>query len=150
MVKKRNAESGHIFYAGPLFHEYLVPLDGITKPDKPWQILPAGDMEFHSHCAMYFARCAHLALLEIPEQVTLEEETDLTVHLRPILDNLLIVYGLVDSDDIEKVVKLMPLVRRIAFMRNVAWSDRFQAWLDSAGRAYNEVTREPEALNRGR
>lgn len=146
MTKSSSDSNGHIFYAGPMFHHFLIPVSGVTHVDRPWEILPAGDMEFYSHCAVYFARCAHLALLEIPEQVTLEGENDLTVHLRPLLDSCMMVYGI---DDIEKLMKVMPLVRRIAFMRNLPWSDRFEAWLASGGKAYNEVTREPEALNKG-
>lgn len=92
-------------------------------------------------CAWYFAICAHKTLLEIPEQVSMEGDTDATVSLRRILDSLLMVYGL--EDEIEKVMKMMPYARQHAFKTNLNWSSRFQGWLDSGGRAYNEVTREP-------
>lgn len=149
MVKKKSPESGNIVYAGPMIHQYLIPASGITNPARPWEILPAGEMEYYSHCAFYFAKCANLALLEIPEQVSLEGEVDLTIHLRPLLDSCMQIYGLFDvPDDIEKVMKIIPLVRRIAFMRNLAWNNRLDAWCATGGKAYNEVTRDPEALNK--
>lgn len=95
-----------------------------------------------SSAAWYFAKCAHQAIDSVTEQVGYEGETDETINLRPLADSVCSLYGV----NIEEMMKLMPLVRREAFRCNIFWNDRFQAWLDSGGRAYNEVTREPGAF----
>lgn len=124
---------GHIVYRGPTPAKILKRHGGTMPSDSL-------DEDMHSFCAWYFAICAHKALLEIPDQVSLEGDTDTTVRLRTILDSIMQVYGL---DDIEMLMKFMPFARQHAFKCGLNWSSRFQAWLDSGGKAYNEVTREP-------
>lgn len=124
---------GHIVYWGPTPSRILLR-NGGTMPCANL------DEDMHSFCAWYFAICAHKALIEIPDQVSLEGDTDTTVRLRVILDSVMQVYGL---DDVEKLMKFMPYARQHAFKINLNWNSRFQAWLDSGGRAYDEVTREP-------
>ena len=123
----------HVVYRGPTPAHILRRNGGV---------MPCGDVDedMHSFCAWYFARCAHKALIEIPDQVSLEGDTDTTVRLRTILDSIMQVYGL---DDIEKLMKFMPYARQQAFKMGLTWNSRFQAWLDSGGRSYDEVTREP-------
>jgi hypothetical protein len=106
-------------------------------------ILPMGNMKVHSQAAWHFVRCAHLALYEIPTQVVLEGNTDATVRLKEIMDSTEIIYGI----DKNEFMKLMPECRRLSFALGRTWNGRLQAFIDSAGRAYNELTREPDALN---
>lgn len=128
---------GHIFYAGPMYWDKITSHGGL---------LPGGDMLYHSFAAWHLVKCCHLALLEIPGQATLTTEKDLTVNLRKILDSTRDIYGMFDESDLEKIMNLMPLCRQLTFKLNRTWNDRFQAWLDSGGRAYDEVTREPDAI----
>jgi len=134
-------DEGYIFYVGPMYHDIL-RRNGGNFPDS------TDDEIIDSFCCWYIARCCHLAILEIPAQVTLEGDTDITVNLRNIMAGCIKAYGL-DSDDGEirnRIMNLMPLARLRAFTQGMTWSDRFQAWLDSGGHSYNVVTREPDAI----
>jgi hypothetical protein len=108
-------------------------------------IFPSSDsnMIMRSWCAWYITLCCHKTLQDIPAQVTMEGDTDITVDLRGIADGIAMAYG---QTDMNEVMALMPLCRQYAFQKGLGWHDRFQAWLDSGGRAYNEVTREPDAI----
>lgn len=96
-----------------------------------------------SWCAWYITVCCHKALHSIPGQVTFEGDTDITVDLRGIADGIAMAYGF---EDLNEVMTLMPLCRLHAFRSGLGWSDRFQAWVDSGGRAYNKLTREPDQI----
>lgn len=119
-----------------MFHEILIRAGGIFPDD-------SDELIERSWAAWYIAKCAHKALHTIPGQVTFEGDVDTTVNLRSIADGAALAYGITD---LNPVMELMPLCRRWAFMKGLTWSDRFQAWLDSGGGAYNEVTREPDAI----
>lgn len=124
--------TGEITYVGHFYPE-----------TKTLDIMPMGEMKIHSQAAWHFVRCAHIALLTIPGQVTLEGNTDITVRLRDIMESTETIYGI----DRNEFMKLMPECRRLTFALGRVWNSRFQAFLDSGGAAYNEITREPEALN---
>ena len=106
-------------------------------------ILPMGEMQVHSQAAWHFVRCAHIAIYVAANQVVLEGNTDMTVKLKDIMDSTEIIYGV----DKNEFMKLMPECRRLAFALGQTWNGRLQAFLDSGGAAYNELTREPDALN---
>jgi len=138
-MKKNNRVKGALFMVGPLFPEILIRNGGLFPSSTDEEIV-------NSYAAWYVARCCNMAILDLPEQVSMEGDTDVTVRLAAIRDGCLRAYGLdhESGDVLNAVMNLMPLCRRQAFMRQVKWTDRFQAWLDSGGRAYNEVTREPD------
>lgn len=121
---------------GPLFPEILTSNGGIF-PHYSDEVVERG------YAAWYIAKCCHKALHEIPSQVSLEGDTDVTVNLRAIAEGCAAAYGI---HDLNEVMLMMPLCRRWAFKTQRQWDDRFQAWLDSGGKAYDEVTREPEKI----
>lgn len=129
-------------FFGPVFPELIQ-----GKSNNPDALLPGGELTNHSFFAWYFCKLAMIQLEQIPEQVTYEGDLDTVVNLRETLENLRTVYGLETTDDLEKAMKLMPTCRRIAFQRKLKWDDRFQAWLDSGGKSYNKIDREPDKLN---
>lgn len=89
-------------------------------------------------CAIYFARCAHHSIDVHTKQVTLEDETDHTASLMNIMESCMAHYGVGDKNIL---ARFFPTVRQYAFRTAKAWNPRFQAWIDSAGRAYDEQTR---------
>lgn len=121
---------------GPMFHSILQRNGGIFPSSTDEEIE-------RSWAAWYIARNCHKAIHEIPGQVSLEGDTDATTNLRAITEGAALAYGIVD---LNLVMPLMPLCRRWAFMQGFGWDDRFQAWLDSAGTSWNEVTREPDKI----
>lgn len=135
MTKKTESQ---ILVAGPMFPNILIR-NGGTMPSSSVE-------EMNRSCAAwYIAKLCHKALNDVPEQVTMEGDTDTTVNLRRIAEGAALAYGI---EDLNLVMPYMPYVRMMAFRQGISWNQRFQAWLDSGGRAYDEVTREPEALNR--
>jgi hypothetical protein len=90
-------------------------------------------------CAWIFCRRAHIAIEEQAKQVVYTDETDSTSQLREILRVTLDEYG---DPDVNLVMRFVPMCRTLAFRRTLIWNDRFQAWIDSAGRAYDTLTRE--------
>lgn len=109
----------------------------------PNGLLPR-EREVEASAAWHFAKCAHTALDRIPEQVSHEGDVDQTVSLRNLCDSICKLYGV----KIETMMAFMDFVKAEAFRVGLPWNPRFDAWLASGGRAYNEVTREPEALNK--
>lgn len=132
---KRRKPDETLIYMPPQFPQILQSNGGIFPASTEAEIMQAW-------CAWYCCLVAHKTLQEIPAQVTMEGDVDTTVNLRQIIDGVLLMYGC----EIESTMNLMPLCRRWTFMSGLVWSDRFQAWLDSGGRAYDEVTREPDAI----
>lgn len=96
-------------------------------------------------CAWYFCRLAHQAIDEMTQQIVYEEDEDATGKLRQIFDSVCSLYG---APEINEVMRYMSECRKLAFRRKLLWNGRLQAWLDSAGKAYNEVTREEKATNK--
>lgn len=121
----------------PAFPSILAANGGVIEVSNPRE-------EMLAYAAWYIVICAHKALQEIPAQVSFEGDTDATVNLRAIADSTALAYGL---SDLNEVMAFMPTLRRYCtLVRGLTWDDRFQAWLDSGGRAYDEVTREPEKI----
>lgn len=108
------------------------------------RVTEAADQLYLS-CALYFCKCAHHSIDVHTKQVTLEEETDIDASLRNVLESCMAFYGV---DDINRLAKFFGPCRLYAFNHQLAWNDRFQAWIDSAGRAYDEITREEKAWNK--
>lgn len=131
-----NTEGGLIFYHPPHFPNILKRNGGIFPDSTDEEMM-------RSYAAWYIATCCHLSILTLEGQVSLEGSTDVTASLRTITDNIYPTYGI---KDVNEVMNLMPLCRRWAFKNGRTWNDKFQAWLDSGGRAYDEVTRDPGAI----
>lgn len=93
-------------------------------------------------CAWNFCRIAHESLEVYPKDVVLEGETDPVAYLRSALEAQMKLYQVTD---IEKVARFFPMCRTLAFRRTIHWSSRFQAWIDTGGRAYNVLSREPDS-----
>lgn len=94
-------------------------------------------------CAWYITLNAHKTLQTIPAQVSYEGDTDVTTNLRAIADGSALAYGF---EDLNEVMAFMSGCRHYAFQLGLTWDSRFQAWLDSGGRAYDTVTREPDRI----
>ena len=126
---------------GPLFWDILDVNGGPFPSDSDEQIAC-------SFACWYVARNLHIAILEVPAQVTLEGDTDVTVNLKNVMRGAIQAYGLDpdDGDTVNGVMRLMPLARRWAFQSGRNWNSRVQAWVDSGGYSYNVVTREPDAI----
>jgi len=109
----------------------------------PNGLLPR-EREVEASAAWHFAKCAHMALERIPEQVSHEGNVDQTVSLRNLCDSICKLYGV----EIETMMAFMDFVQAEAYRCGLPWNSRFQAWLDSGGKSYDSITREPEALNK--
>lgn len=120
---------GQILYVPPTFMKEAVEM-GIYNYEK----------QIAFSCAWYFCGLAHRAIEETRDQIVEEGETDLTSRLRTVLDSVLAIYG---NPEINSIMHYMTQCRMLAFRRKNHWSSRFQAWLDSGGRAYDTMTREP-------
>lgn len=121
----------------PAFPAILSRNGGVIEVSNPRE-------EMLAYAAWYIVICAHKALQEVPAQVSFEGDTDQTVNLRAIADSTALAYGFTDLNE---VMVFMPELRRYCtFVRGLTWDDRFQAWLDSGGRAYDTVTREPDKI----
>ena len=102
-----------------------------------------GREDMLAFAAWYFTLNAHRILHEVPAQATMEGDTDVTVNLRTVAESTALAYGF---DDLNEVMAFMPGCRHFAFQLGLTWDSRFQAWIDSGGRAYDEVTREPDRI----
>lgn len=109
----------------------------------PHGLLPRTDIMRASAC-WRFVDLAQRALLTIPEQVTYEGEDDQTVRLRALLDSVSKQY---DIDPNEFMV-YYGLCKREAMASGLPWDSRLDAWNANAGKSYDEVTREPDRLNK--
>jgi hypothetical protein len=121
---------------GPLFPEILRQNGGIFPND-------SDEVVERVYAAWYACKLVHRAWEEIPGQVTYEGDTDITTTTNQIVRSACFAYGIVD---IEPVMNFMPLCREWAFKKGFAWNPKFQAWLDSGGTSYNEITRDPDAI----
>jgi hypothetical protein len=135
-------DTPNILMVGPFFPKILRKNGGVM-PDLSLEQM------VDSYCAWYVARNCMIALKEIPEQVTLEGDLDITVNLKDVMRGAFIAYGIDPDvgDNLNRVMGLMPLVRRQAFNDKLFWDSRFQAFLDSGGHAYRIITRDPDKLN---
>lgn len=122
-----------IRFTAYIYREHMNP-DGLLPRER----------EIDASAAWHFAKCAHMALDKIPEQVSYEGSTDQTVLLRNLCNSICQQYGV----KIETMMAFMDFVKAEAFRVGLPWNPRFDAWLASGGKAYNEVTREPGALNK--
>lgn len=100
----------------------------------------------HFSCAWYFCRCAHESIETFAKDIVLEGETDSVGTLRQVLSTCMKLYNITD---IEKLIRFVSTeCRQLAFRRNLFWDSRFQAWIDSGGHSYNEMSREEKAINK--
>lgn len=113
---------------------------------EPKGLLPRSHKIEASAC-WHFCRLANRILINLPEQVVMEGETDKTVSLRDVLESVRIMYGLDREDGIGMIITWAQQVQREALRCGLPWSPRLTAWFESGGKAYNIVTREPGALN---
>lgn len=108
----------------------------------PKGLLPR-EVKERASAAWHFTRLAMGALERIPEQVSLEGNTDLTVKLRDLAESVRIQYGL---KGVEDFLSLMDFCHAEGIRSGYPWNDRLQAWLNSGGRAYDTMTREEGAF----
>ena len=97
-----------------------------------------------SSAAWHFAKLALAALERIPEQATMEGDKDQTIRLRNLAESVARLYEV----SLEDMMQFMDFVKAEALRCSLPWNSRFDAWLASGGKSYDEVTREPEALNK--
>lgn len=135
VVVEQKLDNGLTAHYAPLVMGEACKEMGVLSPEN----------QLYFSCCLYFCKCAHHSIDVHQKQVTLEEETDITGNLRHLLESCMLAYGL---DDINKLDNFFPLARSYAFRKTLAWNPQFQAWIDSAGRAYNEQTREEKAWDR--
>lgn len=100
-----------------------------------------------SSAAWNFYIMAHTAIDKIPKQKTFEGDTDITVNLRDLARSALAAYNLPRPEegglDLLFNPDMIDCARREAKRCKLHWDSRIDAWLDSGGRAYNIITREP-------
>ena len=125
--------TGNINYTYFIYENHLTPTG----------LLPR-EIKERVSAAWHFSKLAHGALEKIPEQVSYEGNTDLTVSLRNIAESVAIMYVM----KIEDFLPLMDFVHAEAIRCGYIWNDRLQAWLDSGGKSYDIMTREEGALNK--
>lgn len=120
----------------------------LTAPIYADHLTPNGHLprlhQVEASAAWHFTRLAMRILDEVPQQVTYEGQEDKSVSLKVIAQSVAKLYGL---EDIGTMLTFMPAVRMEAFRCGYPWKDRLQAWVDSGGAQYDEVTREEKALN---
>lgn len=116
-----------------IYEDHLSPTGYLPREEK-----------VYASAVWHFARLANIAILKVPEQATAEGDLDQTIHLKQLMTSVATLYGI---DDLNRMMAFMDFAKAEAFRCGMPWSDRFSAWIESGGKAYNEVTREPEALN---
>lgn len=109
---------------------------------QPEGLMPK-EKAIEASAAWHFTKLAMQILDKIPEQVAYEGETDRTVRLRTVAESVAKLYDVT----LQEMMDLMPAVRREANRCGLEWNDRYQAWLDSGGKSFDEVTREEGRLN---
>lgn len=102
------------------------------------------DLVLRFSAAWFVCGIAMRAIEESARQVVMEDETDVTSRLMGAVRSAARLYGI---EDLNLVMTLMPTCRQLAFRRSSFWDDRWQAWLDSAGKSYDLLTREEKARN---
>jgi hypothetical protein len=126
---------GHAYYAG-VDHPFIFKeAGGVFESNDPQEYVLA-------NAAWHFCKCAHQALSIIPEQASKEGDVDSVASLRGIADSICLAYGV----DIEEMMKRMPLCRQLAFKLSRNWDSKFQTWLDSGGKSYDIVDRDPDKV----
>ena len=129
-MDKDDLRFGHRIF---IYEDHIVP-NGVLPREKAVE----------SSAAWHFAKLAMQALDKVPQQATLEGQTDQTIRLRRIADSVAKLYDI----KLEDMMAFMDFVKAEALRCGLFWNDRLSAWIASGGRAYDEVTREPEALNK--
>lgn len=120
-------------YSAFIYEDHLTPTGLLPREKKK-----------EASAAWHFTRLAMVILQKIPEQVSYEGNTDLTVPLMRIAESVAVQYGIKH----ENFLCFMDFVRAEAFRCAMPWNDRLQAWVESGGKSYNFVTREEGALNK--
>lgn len=112
-----------------------------TSPDG---ILPRERVVEASAC-WHFCKLAHVVLTRVPEQATYEGDLDQTVSLMRIAQSVRQMYDVADMND---MMAMKDWVKAEALRCGLPWDVRLDTWFKTAGRGYDSVTREPEALNK--
>jgi hypothetical protein len=92
-----------------------------------------------------FLIMAHTILDKVPAQATLEENPDITVDLRTVAESVTAMYGVTLEEMFHPA--LVGIARLEAERVKAIWDDRITAWIDSGGRSYNIVTRDPDKIS---
>ena len=94
--------------------------------------------------AWYFCKCAHQSIESLEAQVSYEGDTDVTVSLRSLADNIRLQYGI---DDLNEMMKFIPVCKQEAERVGLPWNDKLDTWWQTGGSLQDEVTRDPGKLN---
>lgn len=122
-----------IDYTPFIFQEHLEPIGRLPR-----------EHALAASAAWYFCRCAHQSIESLQTQVTYEGDTDVTVSLRGLANNIRVQYGL---KDLEEMMRFAPACKEEATRLGLHWSPVLDTWLQSGGKKMDEVTREPDKLN---
>ncbi len=115
---------------------------------------PEGRMPrcIESSALWQFLAMASIAIDSIPAQATLEGDKDRDVSLKHLAFSVLKMYNMPGPEEggfeilfnYERVHR----AKQEAMRCGLNWESRLDAWIASGGRAYDLLTREPEALNK--
>lgn len=113
-------------------------------------VQPRGQMPAipQAHALWYFLGLAHRSLESVTEQVSFEGDTDVTVYLRQHADTISSLYQVTLEEMFN--AELVSKARSEALASGIWIDSKIIAWIESGGRAYNEITRDPDALSKER
>lgn len=110
---------------------------------EPEGLLPASHA-LESSAAWYFIKCAHQSLDVLESQVAYEGDSDITVSLRSLANNVRVMYGIAT---LEEMMRFIPAVKAEAERVGLFWNPKLDIWYASGGQKLDEVTRDPDKLN---
>jgi len=117
----------------PIYEDHLTP-NGLLPREE----------QIYASAAWHFARLAMPALIDIPEQATPEGTLDTTVKLQNLLNATVILYAI---KDLNRMMNFMDFAKAEALRCGYPWRHELDSFVKSGGRAFNEVTRNPDRLN---
>lgn len=110
----------------------------------PNGLLPREE-QIHSSAAWHFARLAMPVLIDVPEQATPEGIQDTTVNLQSLLYATVTLYAI---KDVNRMMQFMDFAKAEALRCGYPWRHELDSFVRSGGRSFNEVTRDPDRLNK--
>ena len=108
----------------------------------PEGLLPR-QKKIEASACWHFCRLAHEILEKVPEQATYEGDLDQTVSLRRVAMSVATMYGIT----LDNMFAFSDFCHAEAIRLSYPWNPKLQSWLATGGRV-DEITREPEALNK--
>jgi len=117
------------------------PLPHMENPQGTGGLLP---MTKEAAALWNFLQGAMAAIAKIPAQTTLEGAPDANVSLIQIATSVAQVYGVKTEDMFN--MGLVHCAKREAARCGLVWFDQLDAWIASGGKAYNDLTRDPDKV----